>query len=44
VNGSQSKFFYETRPMSQVQTTKLKPCKKVMNTPINNIEMIYSKL
>jgi hypothetical protein len=44
VNESQSKFLYETRPMPQVQTPKLKPYKKVMNTPTNSIEMIPSKL
>jgi hypothetical protein len=43
VNGSRIKFFHKNRPMSQVQTPKPKPCKKVMNTPTNSIEMIPSK-
>jgi hypothetical protein len=30
--------------MSQVQTPKPKPYKKVMNTPINSIEMIPPKV
>jgi hypothetical protein len=44
VNGSQSKFFCKNWAMSQVQTPKPKPYKKVMNTPTNIIEMIPSKL
>jgi hypothetical protein len=39
VNGSQSKFLCKNWPMSQVQTPKPKPYKKVMNTPTNIIEM-----
>jgi hypothetical protein len=30
--------------MSQVQTPKPKLCKKMMNTPTNNVEMIRSEL
>jgi hypothetical protein len=30
----------KNRPMSQVQTLKLKLCKNLMNTPTNNVEMI----
>jgi hypothetical protein len=44
VNWSWIKFFYKNRPISQVKTLKLKPCKKVMNTLTNNVEMIPSKL
>jgi hypothetical protein len=44
VNGSQSKFLYKNWSMSQVQILKPKPCKEVMNTPTNSIEMIPSKL
>jgi hypothetical protein len=44
VNGSLIKLFYKNWPMSQVQTTKPKPYKKVNNTPTNNIEMIPLKL
>jgi hypothetical protein len=44
VNESQSKFLCKNSPMSQVQTPKRKPYKKVMNTPTNSIEMIPSKL
>jgi hypothetical protein len=44
VNESQSKFLCKNWPMSQVQTPKSKPYKKVMNTPTNNIEMVSSKL
>jgi hypothetical protein len=44
VNGSQSKFLYKNWPMSQVQTPKPKPYKKVMNTPTNSIEMTPLKV
>jgi hypothetical protein len=44
VNGSQIKFFCKNWPMSQVQTLKPEPYKKVMNTPTNSIEIIPSKL
>jgi hypothetical protein len=44
VNESQSKFLYKNWPISQVQTSKSKPYKKVINTPTNSIEMILSKL
>jgi hypothetical protein len=38
LNGSLIKFFYKNWLMSQVQSPKPKHCKKVMNTPTNNIE------
>jgi hypothetical protein len=44
VNGSLNKFFYKNQPMSQVQTPKTKPYKKLMNIPTNSIKMILSKL
>jgi hypothetical protein len=44
VNGRLIKFFYNNRLMSQVQISKSKYCKKVMNTPTNNVEMIPLKL
>jgi hypothetical protein len=44
VNGSLIKFFCKNLPMSQVQTPKPKPYKKVMNTSTNSAEMISSKL
>jgi hypothetical protein len=44
MNGSLIKLCCKNWPISQVQTTKLKPFKKVMNIPTNIIEMISSKL
>jgi hypothetical protein len=44
VNGSQIKFFYKYRPMSQVKSLEPKHYKKMMNTPSNIIELIPSKL
>jgi hypothetical protein len=44
VNGSQNKFFFRNRPMSQVQTPTPKLYKKVMVTPINSVEMSLSML
>jgi hypothetical protein len=35
-----NQILYKNRPMSQVQTLKLKLCKNLMNTPTNNVEMI----
>jgi hypothetical protein len=44
LNGSLIKFFCKNWPMSQVQTPEPKPCKKVMNTPTNNIEITPLKV